>query len=207
MLEYPLSKKRRQQHLDDLVANLTFQYEAGRLSVMGVFRNIVSSWPAEALDEQAKNFFLHLTLRIANETSIECRNILFKILHTLLSRIDSAEFESLMEFLLQWTQPRDDLSEQTNRMVCASLQVASVALEARVNLLKGPLAQSFLKLCLRHIFREAKCIEDDDAPNIVENDSSIMVGGAGLTTWCPTGSSWEPSFFALALLAPSLFAH
>ena len=200
ILEYPLSKKRRQQHLDDLVANLKFEYEAGRLAVMSVFRNIMSSWPVEALNEQAKNFFLHLPLRIANESSVECRGVLFQILETLLTRIQSTEFESLMGFLLQWMQPRDDLSEQTNRMACASLQVAVIALQARAALLKGPLAQSLLKHCLTHISREAKCIEDGDAPNIVENDSSIMAGSAGLTTWCPTGRSWEPSFFSLAMV-------
>ena len=52
VVDYPLSKKRRQQHLDELVCNLKYEYDSGRLSALKTFANVIDAWPAEALNEQ-----------------------------------------------------------------------------------------------------------------------------------------------------------
>ena len=204
MVEYPLAQKRRQQHLDDLIANLKYEYEGGRLAVIGLLRNIVNNWPAKALNEQAKNFFLHFTLRVANETSTPCRIAIFQTLEVFLKEVEQNEYKLLIDFLLQWMHPRDNFSDQTNRMTCASLQTICIAVQAQAAFFRGSVAEELASQCFAHITREAQCVESVDTLNIVESDSGILTPGIGLNNWCPNGCSWEPSFFALSTLESCL---
>ena len=101
VVDYPLSNKRRQQHLDELVCNLKYEYDSGRLSALKTFANVIDAWPVEALNEQCQTFFLHCTLRIANETNQACRVVLFKALAKLLLRVGSVEYVTLSDYVLQ----------------------------------------------------------------------------------------------------------
>ena len=66
--------------LDELVSNLKYEYEDGRMAASKTLASVIENWPMEALNSQAQTFFLHCTLRVANEESAPCRVSIFECL-------------------------------------------------------------------------------------------------------------------------------
>lgn len=73
LLDYPLGERRLQQHLEALAANLEYQHASGRLSAMNCLRDVVSRFPAEAVEAQATFLFVPMVARLGADEDANCR--------------------------------------------------------------------------------------------------------------------------------------
>ena len=73
LLDYPVGEKRFQQHMHKLIANLSYEHEAGRLAAIDMLSVLVSKVPGELLAAYAPVLFLPLVSRLVNDPSAKCR--------------------------------------------------------------------------------------------------------------------------------------
>ena len=84
LLDYPVGEKRFQQHMHRLIANLSYEHEAGRLAAIDMLSVLISKLPRELLVTYAPVMFLPLVTRLVNDTSAKCRQEIGAALTTLM---------------------------------------------------------------------------------------------------------------------------
>lgn len=109
LINYPMGKERLGSHLRQLVRNLQYEYQDGRLSSIGLVSAAVEKFPTELLDEHAQLFYLPLVLRLANDDSKLCREGAAKCLSRLLARVSTPVVLSMYEYTLRWSKGGKDL--------------------------------------------------------------------------------------------------
>lgn len=102
LLDYQLSDKRLQQHLDFLLANLSYKHPSGREAVLEMLHVIIKKFPQTKLDEQSNTLFLHLVFRLVNDPDNTVRLMIGVALKLLVGRISSHSLYSILEYSLSW---------------------------------------------------------------------------------------------------------
>ncbi|KNA06859.1 hypothetical protein SOVF_177220 isoform A [Spinacia oleracea] len=102
LLNYQLSQKRRQQHLDFLVAHLRYEHATGRAAVLEMLKTIIKRFPESIICEQSETFFLHLVLALANDHDNQVCSLIGIVIKHLIGRINSQPLESILNICLAW---------------------------------------------------------------------------------------------------------
>ncbi|KMT14841.1 hypothetical protein BVRB_3g065640 isoform B [Beta vulgaris subsp. vulgaris] len=102
LLNYQLSQKRRQQHLDFLVAHLRYEHATGRVAVLEMLKTIIKRFPESIIFEQSKTFFLHLVHALANDADNQVRSLIGIVIKHLIGRISSQPLEPILNICLAW---------------------------------------------------------------------------------------------------------
>ncbi|KDO50652.1 hypothetical protein CISIN_1g042789mg [Citrus sinensis] len=102
LLDYQLSDKRLQQHLDFLLANLSYKHPSGREAVLEMLHVIIKKFPQTKLDEQSNTLFLHLVFRLVNDPDNTVRLMIGVALKLLVGRISPHSLYSILEYSLSW---------------------------------------------------------------------------------------------------------
>lgn len=102
LLNYQLSQKRRQQHLDFLVANLRYEHATGREAVLEMLNTIIKRFPESMINEQSQTLFVHLVVALANDHDNQVRSLIGLVIKHLISRIGSQSLHSILEYCLAW---------------------------------------------------------------------------------------------------------
>ncbi|KAM1823011.1 hypothetical protein ACFX1X_025378 [Malus domestica] len=102
LLEYRLSTKRLQQHLDFLLSNLRYEHSSGRKTVLEMLHTIIVKFPQNVVDEQSQTFFVHLVICLANDQDNEVRSLAGVAIKCLIGYISSHSFRSILEYSLSW---------------------------------------------------------------------------------------------------------
>ncbi|XP_058787152.1 uncharacterized protein LOC131661580 [Vicia villosa] len=102
LLDYRLSQKRLQQHLDFLLSNLRYEHSTGRESVLEMIRDIIGKFPGNVLDEQSQTFFLHLVACLANDNDDIVRSMSGAAIKMLIGSVSTKSLESILKYALSW---------------------------------------------------------------------------------------------------------
>ncbi|OWM88808.1 hypothetical protein CDL15_Pgr020762 [Punica granatum] len=102
LLDYPLSQKRLQQHLDFLLSNLRYEHSSGREAVLEMLHAVVVKFPKNVLDEQAKTIFIDLVLCLANDHDNKVRSMTGAVIKLLVGRISQPGLNSILDYSLSW---------------------------------------------------------------------------------------------------------
>ncbi|KAA3480361.1 small subunit processome component 20-like protein isoform X2 [Gossypium australe] len=110
LLDYHLSEKRLQQHLDFLLANLRhpiyfscrYQHPTGRESVLEMLHTIMIKFPKAIVDEQSQTIFVHLVVCLANDQDNKVRSMTGAVIKLLIGRISQHSLNSILEYSLSW---------------------------------------------------------------------------------------------------------
>ncbi|ONI16067.1 hypothetical protein PRUPE_3G077100 [Prunus persica] len=102
LLDYRLSEKRLQQHLDFLLSNLRYEHSSGRKSVLDMLHTIIVKFPKGVVDEQSQTFFVHLVVCLANDQDNEVRSLAGAAIKCLTGYISLHSFRSILEYSLSW---------------------------------------------------------------------------------------------------------
>ncbi|XP_031259480.1 small subunit processome component 20 homolog isoform X1 [Pistacia vera] len=102
LLDYHLSDKRLQQHLDFLLANLSYEHSSGREAVLEMLHAIIKKFPQTKLDEQSHTLFVHLVARLANDHDNKVRSMTGVAIKLLIERINPHMLHSILEYSLSW---------------------------------------------------------------------------------------------------------
>lgn len=102
LLNYQLKEKRRQQHLDFLVANLRYEHATGREAVLEMLDTIIKRFPESIINKQSQTLFVHLVVALANDHDNQVRSLIGVVIKHLISRISSHSLHSILEYCLAW---------------------------------------------------------------------------------------------------------
>ncbi|XP_020586518.1 small subunit processome component 20 homolog [Phalaenopsis equestris] len=102
LLEYHLSDKRLQQHMDFLLSNLSYEHPSGRESVLDMLHVILVKFPRSIIDSHVQSFFLHLVVSLANEQDQRVRSMVSTVLKELIGRTSQQMLQPILEYTLSW---------------------------------------------------------------------------------------------------------
>jgi U3 small nucleolar RNA-associated protein 20 len=131
LIEYPMGKNRLESHLKQMVLNIKYDYEDGRMSALDLINAVINKLPLPLLEECTQLLFLPLVLQMVNDDSKRCRERVGECLTVLLSRLSTTVLNSLYEYSLKWSA--DDSAGQLQR---TSVQLFGLFLDARLDFMK-----------------------------------------------------------------------
>ncbi|XP_061369187.1 uncharacterized protein LOC133312060 isoform X1 [Gastrolobium bilobum] len=102
LLDYQLSEKRLQQHLDFLLSNLRYEHSTGRESVLEMIYVIIVKFPKSVLDEQSQTLFVHLVACLANDNDNNVRSMSGAAIKKLIGSVSPNSLNSILECALSW---------------------------------------------------------------------------------------------------------
>jgi U3 small nucleolar RNA-associated protein 20 len=114
-----MGEDRFEQHLKQIVANISYEYQDGRLSAIQMLTAVVEKLPDELLERHAQLLFLPQVLQLVNDDSKECREAVSKSLSTLLRRSSIEVLKSFHNYTIRWCSGEGP-------MQVASLQVFGI---------------------------------------------------------------------------------
>lgn len=123
LLDYQLSVKRLQQHLDFLLSNLRYEHSTGREAVLEMLHAIIVKFPRNNVDEQSQTLFVHLVVCLANDEDNRVRSMTGAAIKKLIGCISSSSVHSILEYTLSW------YSEERQQLWSAAAQVLGLLVE------------------------------------------------------------------------------
>ncbi|XP_078430936.1 ARM repeat superfamily protein isoform X2 [Wolffia australiana] len=102
LVDYRISSKRLQQHLDFLLANLSYEHPSGREAVLEMLHVILVKLPPAIVESQAQSWFLHLVVSLANDDDKNVQAMVAAVIKLLLGRISQKALHPILEYSLSW---------------------------------------------------------------------------------------------------------
>lgn len=102
LLDYPMKQKRRQQHIDFLVANMSYTLLSGRVTVLSFIEAILNKFPQSIVDTNAKLIFPNLVLRLVKEEDSDASDSLIKVIASLMKNASKDMAYALLDDCMGW---------------------------------------------------------------------------------------------------------
>ncbi|TQV95648.1 HEAT repeat protein [Cordyceps javanica] len=107
--EYPQKKARWAKQLDFIVANLKYDREGGRLSVMEMLHLLLMKASDEFVQQVASTCFLPLFFVLANDDSEKCQLSAGELIKEIFQKADKERIQQFLKLLRSWLDKRDNL--------------------------------------------------------------------------------------------------
>ncbi|XP_028278623.1 small subunit processome component 20 homolog [Parambassis ranga] len=117
LLDYPLGRRLR-QHLDFVVAQLQYEHDTGRESVLEMLAYIFHSFPQKLLLQHSGLFFAPLALVVVNDDSARCKKMAAIAIKALLSQLDSNHQNSLFCLVTTWLNSKKASLRRLGAQIC-----------------------------------------------------------------------------------------
>jgi len=180
LLDYPQGKGRLSSSLQFLVKNLAYQHESGRQSVLEILNAINMKFSSALVSQNSDLFFVALVMRVANETSVKCKEMAIEVLKVILRRIELVKVGKYFDMLLAWGQSTGGPVE-LRRM---ALHLIGVAIEVRGAEDKTRLEKVHSMICAT-----------------LERIAEEFVEEEGDVTSDSTGLDWQTVYYSLQALS------
>eukprot|EP00804_Cyclotella_cryptica_P001375 CCRYP_014133-RA/>CCRYP_014133-RA protein AED:0.02 eAED:0.02 QI:68/1/1/1/1/1/6/174/3100 len=142
LLDYPMGTQRLDNHLRQIVLNLKYEYEEGRLSAIDLLSSVIQKLPVPVLENHSQLFFLPLVLQLANDDSKKCKEAVTKAISILLTRMSTDILESFFSYVNRWYQSS---GEDAFCMRQAASQLFGIFIESRPDYIKrGPTSTAII---------------------------------------------------------------
>ena len=154
-----MGKQRVEKHLKQMVLNIKYEYEEGRLSALGLVNTAIKKLPLDLLVEYVELMFLPLVLQLANDESAKCREAVSDCIESLLIRLGTQELQTLYEYATRWSQISDD-GNQTRHLRRTSIQLFGIFTKTRSDFMKrGDTFNELLDYYEKCLSKETKYID------------------------------------------------
>lgn len=100
--EYPQKKNRWQKQLAFIVANLSYEREGGRLSILEVLHLLLSKSSNDFIQEVSATCFVPLIFVLANDDSEKCRMAAGEIVKEIFRKADKERTTTFLSLLRSW---------------------------------------------------------------------------------------------------------
>lgn len=124
-----MSEERFEQHLKQTVANISYEYQEGRMSGVALLSLVIEKIPQELLEKHAQLLFLPLVMQLLNDDSKDCRAKVSSCIVLLLNRASTDLVQTFHEYCVRW-------SKQAGPLRLAALQVFGLVAETRDDVLR-----------------------------------------------------------------------
>ncbi|KAI0402793.1 armadillo-type protein [Xylaria palmicola] len=108
--DYPQKKNRWAKQLSFIVANLQYDREGGRLSVMEVIHLLLMKSADDFVQEVAANCFIPLILVLANDDSEKCRLAAAELIKEIFRKADKERISKFLSLARNWLEQDDNPS-------------------------------------------------------------------------------------------------
>ncbi|KAI1272906.1 armadillo-type protein [Xylaria sp. FL0933] len=108
--DYPQKKNRWAKQLSFIVANLEYDREGGRLSVMEVIHLLLMKSADDFVQEVAANCFIPLILVLANDESEKCRLAAAELIKEIFRKADKERTSKFLGLARKWLEQNDNPS-------------------------------------------------------------------------------------------------
>ena len=160
LLDYPMGSKRLKNHLQQIVLNIKYEYEEGRLSAIDLLSSLIQKFPLPVLEENAQLFFLPLVLSLVNDESKKCKEAVAESISAILSRLCSDTVQSLYGYVKRWSRPPS--GTDTVPMQLASAQLFGIFVEARPDYVKRGRISTDLAELIMQVITDRSSTDDND---------------------------------------------
>ncbi|KAG7361182.1 DRIM down-regulated in metastasis family protein [Nitzschia inconspicua] len=130
LLDYPMGEDRFEQHLKQVIANISYEYQEGRTSAVALLSLIIEKLPPELLEKHAQMLFLPLVMQFLNDDSKDCRLKVADCIKLLFARCSSQLLRTFQDYCMRW-------SKQDGPLRLASLQVVGLLVESQPGFLRS----------------------------------------------------------------------
>ncbi|KAI0396064.1 armadillo-type protein [Xylariaceae sp. FL0594] len=124
--DYPQKKSRWAKQVSFIVANLQYEREGGRLSVMEVIHLLLMKSADDFVQEVSANCFIPLILVLANDDSEKCRLAAAELIKEIFRRADKERTAKFLSLARNWIEQDDNAS-----VLQLAIQSFSLYFEAR----------------------------------------------------------------------------
>ena len=100
--EYPQKKNRWMKQLEFIVANLKYEREGGRLSILEVVHLLLSKSSNEFVQEVSSTCFVPLVFVLANDDSEKCRMAAGEVIKEIFAKADKKRMTTFLGLLRSW---------------------------------------------------------------------------------------------------------
>ncbi|OAA71452.1 Armadillo-type fold protein [Cordyceps fumosorosea ARSEF 2679] len=107
--EYPQKKARWAKQLDFIVANLKYDREGGRLSVLEILHLLLMKASDEFVQQVASTCFLPLFFVLANDESEKCQLAAAELIKEIFQKADKERMQQFLTLLRSWLDKKDNL--------------------------------------------------------------------------------------------------
>lgn len=128
-----MGKQRLDGHLHQIVLNIKYEYEEGRLSAIELLSSVIQKFPLPVLEGHCQFFFLPLVLQLVNDDSKKCKEAVAQCISLLLQRLSTESVQSLFGYAKRWSRPSGAESLPMQR---ASAQLLGIFVDARPDYVK-----------------------------------------------------------------------
>ncbi|OTA63118.1 hypothetical protein K449DRAFT_464498 [Hypoxylon sp. EC38] len=124
--DYPQKKNRWAKQLSFVVANLKYEREGGRLSVMEILHLLLTKSADDFVQEIAMTCFIPLVFVLVNDDSEKCRLAAGELLKEIFRKADKERISKFLSLMRSWTEQDDNSS-----VLQLAIQAFALYFEAR----------------------------------------------------------------------------
>ncbi|KAI4867489.1 armadillo-type protein [Hypoxylon rubiginosum] len=108
--EYPQKKNRWAKQLSFIVANLKYEREGGRLSIMEIIHLLLMKSADDFVQEVAATCFIPLVFVLVNDDSEKCRLAAAELIKEIFRKADKEQTSKFLSLMRTWTEQDDNSS-------------------------------------------------------------------------------------------------
>ncbi|KAJ3574458.1 hypothetical protein NPX13_g4356 [Xylaria arbuscula] len=169
--DYPQKKNRWAKQLGFIVANLKYEREGGRLSVMEVIHLLLMKSADDFVQEVAANCFIPLILVLANDESEKCRLAAAELIKEIFRKADKDRTSKFLDLARKWLDQDDNPS-----VLQLAIQSFALYFEVREPSPKDKKDMDQLIRALVTVLREFSALrKQTDLIRIVVQTSQVLV--------------------------------
>ena len=128
-----MGTQRLDNHLKQIVLNLKYEHEEGRLSAIQLLSSIIQKLPLLVLEKHSQLFFLPSVLQLANDDSKKCTEFVAGAISLLLTRLSTDTSQSFFNYVSRWSQSSGDDGQSMRQ---AAAQLYGIFVESRPDIIK-----------------------------------------------------------------------
>ncbi|KAM6961562.1 LOW QUALITY PROTEIN: small subunit processome component 20 homolog [Tautogolabrus adspersus] len=117
LLDYPLGRRLR-GHLDFVVAQLNYEHDTGRESVLEMLAYIFQTFPQKLLLQHSGLFFAPLALVVVNDDSARCKKMAAMAIKALLTQLDLNHQNNLYSLVNTWLHAEKASLRRLGAQIC-----------------------------------------------------------------------------------------